>query len=114
MATHAKTPKAAERQFRVSFTVGEKRLGTVLADINGAPGLQVDLIKDHDAGKNLPKGTVAQFILEFLKGGPKELAEVRDAVRGQGYGNNTVYSTLSGLIKAKKITRRVNTFTLKG
>lgn len=59
--------KTPERQFRVSFVVGEKRLGTVLADINGAPGLQVDLLKEHDADKNLPQGTFRDMAVETLK-----------------------------------------------
>ena len=64
-----RTEKAPEAQFRISLNVGERRLGALLRLLDGADGLSVDLVKDHDPEKNLPRGAFRAALKAELKDG---------------------------------------------
>ena len=66
-------PKIKEREFTIQFTVTERKLGTVLADLNNAPGLKVSLIEERDPVKNMPRGSMLDAAYKMLREAPAGL-----------------------------------------
>lgn len=109
-----------EPQFQISFTISSSALGPCLALLDEAginPG--VNLIKTIDAGKNVPKGTVKDAVVEIInsgragnKPGDASYHDLKRKLFEMGFSKATIHTSVRNL-EIDKVIRRIGKEKLK-
>ena len=101
-----KAPKVPERQFRVSFEVGERKVGTLIADFYGMPGFAVSPIIERPTTTNAPTGAFRDVFLPLLKKGPQPRPFLMQKMEEAGFAKSVFHSQIAKMLKEGVITRK--------